>query len=154
MSPEGSTVTIDEAVKPLLARRAPARRIQAFALELQETVARGRPFGCLITSNEDMQRLNAQFRRKNKPTDVLSFPSGEKRGFLGDIAISAELAAEQASELGHPVDKEIAILMLHGLLHLLGLDHEKDDGRMARAEKRWRARLELPAGLIERVRGR
>jgi len=70
----------------------------------------------------------------------------------GDIAISLPRARAQAKRLGHSAEQEIRILMLHGLLHLLGQDHESDGGRMARAEKDWRARLGLPAGLIERVR--
>ena len=70
---------------------------------------------------------------------------------LGDIAISLPRARAQAREFRHSTEREIQILMLHGLLHLLGLDHETDRGRMARVEKRWRARLGLPNGLIERV---
>ena len=69
----------------------------------------------------------------------------------GDIAISYEAAKRQASEYGHSVEQEIKILMLHGLLHLLGLDHETDGGRMLSAERKWRIHLGLPAGLIERV---
>jgi probable rRNA maturation factor len=71
---------------------------------------------------------------------------------LGDIAISLARARRQAREFGHTTQQEIRVLMLHGVLHLLGLDHESDHGNMARAEKRWRARLGLPNGLIERVR--
>jgi probable rRNA maturation factor len=71
---------------------------------------------------------------------------------LGDIAISFPRARAQARAFGHSAGQEIQILMLHGLLHLLGMDHTADGGRMARAEKRWRARLGLPTGLIERVR--
>ena len=70
---------------------------------------------------------------------------------LGDIAISLPRARAQAREFGHKPEQEIQILMLHGVLHLLGMDHERDRGRMARAEKRWRARLGLPNSLIERV---
>jgi probable rRNA maturation factor len=71
---------------------------------------------------------------------------------LGDIAISFPRARAQARDFGHDTGQEIQILMLHGLLHLLGMDHATDGGRMARAEKRWRARLGLANGLIERVR--
>jgi len=71
---------------------------------------------------------------------------------LGEIAISFERAKEQAGEFGHSVIQEIEILMLHGLLHLLGMDHEADRGQMSRSERKWRASLGLPAGLIERVR--
>jgi len=72
--------------------------------------------------------------------------------YLGEIAISADRASAQAREYGHPIDAEIRILMLHGVLHLLGMDHETDSGQMARAEAEWRQRLALPAGLTERVR--
>ena len=72
--------------------------------------------------------------------------------FLGDIAISLGRARAQAREFGHTIEGEIQILMLHGVLHLCGHDHESDSGAMARAEKRWRASLGLPNGLIERVR--
>jgi probable rRNA maturation factor len=70
---------------------------------------------------------------------------------LGDIAISYQRARAQARDFGHSTDQEIRVLLLHGVLHLMGMDHESDGGRMARAEKRWRAALGLPAGLIERV---
>lgn len=151
MSPEGSIVILDEVAKPALRRRVSQRRLQQFARELETKVSKGRPFGCLITGDSELRALNAKFRRKDKPTDVLSFPSGEKKGFLGDIAISVERAVDQALEFGHPVGDEIRILMLHGLLHLTGLDHERDGGRMARSESKWRRLFELPVGLIERV---
>jgi len=99
-----------------------------------------------------MQRLNREFRKKDHATDVLSFPSAQTLGFLGDIAISFQHAQRQAAEYGHTVDKEIEILMLHGVLHLLGMDHEKDRGQMARTENKWRKALGLPRGLIGRVR--
>ena len=70
---------------------------------------------------------------------------------MGDLAISIGRARAQAREFGHAIEQEVHILMLHGLLHLLGMDHEVDSGQMARAEKRWRNKLELPNGLIERV---
>jgi len=70
---------------------------------------------------------------------------------LGDLAISLDRAAEQAALLGHSVEEEVRILILHGMLHLAGLDHETDRGEMARTETRWRKRLGLPLGLIERV---
>ncbi len=83
---------------------------------------------------------------------MLSFPAAEPNGFLGDIAISFPTARRQAAEYGMRVDQEIGILMLHGMLHLLGMDHHTDRGRMARAEAKWRAALGLPCGLIERAR--
>jgi probable rRNA maturation factor len=80
---------------------------------------------------------------------VLSFPSGDS-SFLGDLAISAARAQAQARVFGHGLLDEIRILMLHGVLHLLGYDHEIDRGKMARAERKWRATFSLPTSLIER----
>jgi probable rRNA maturation factor len=91
-----------------------------------------------------------QFRGKDYATDVLSFPSGRALP-LGDLAISAARARAQAREFGHTTEDELRILMLHGVLHLLGMDHETDGGRIARAEGRWRRALGLPNGLIERA---
>jgi probable rRNA maturation factor len=115
-------------------------------------VAGGREFCCLITTDDELTRLNRTFLNKDYATDVLSFPSGIPEGPLGDIAISAERAGEQAQRYGHSIEEEISLLMLHGVLHLLGMDHERDRGRMARAERRWRKDLDLPSALIERVR--
>lgn len=106
----------------------------------------------LVTSNHELQELNRRFRRKDQPTDVLSFPAlpGVKPPYAGDIAISAEIASHNARSLGHTAAEEIKILVLHGILHLRGYDHERDKGRMARREKKLRSDLHLPAGLIER----
>jgi probable rRNA maturation factor len=139
----------------VLFRRVPSgldrRAIEAFAWELRNRVTGGREFRCLITGDAALQRLNRQFLGKNYPTDVLSFPAGPGADELGDLAISARRAREQASEFGHAVEEEIRILMLHGVLHLTGMDHERDRGAMARAEIAWRKKLGLSAGLIERV---
>jgi probable rRNA maturation factor len=106
----------------------------------------------LITSNGEIQELNGRFRRKDKPTDVLSFPvSIESDNFAGDIAISAEIAAENARRLGHSLNEELKVLVLHGLLHLAGYDHETDQGEMACREARLRKQLNLPQSLIERA---
>lgn len=126
--------------------------VRAFARRLEAEATGERPFTCLIADDAELRRLNRDFRKKDYATDVLSFPSGQALGFLGDIAISFEHAQRQAAEYGHSVGQEIEILMLHGVLHLLGMDHEKDRGRMARAENQWRTALGLPSGLIERVR--
>jgi len=112
----------------------------------------------LVTSNSEMKLLNRRFRGKDKATDVLSFPAtndGRQRGrvrrpFAGEIAISAEIATQSARELGHTPGEEVKILVLHGLLHLRGYDHERDHGLMARRENQLRTRLGLPSGLIER----
>jgi len=129
--------------------------LQTFARRLRDRVAPGREFLCLITGDGELQRLNRQFLGKDYPTDVLSFPADKDRHTdtapLGEIAISADGAAEEAVSRGHSVDDEIRILMLHGVLHLLGMDHERDHGAMERAETKWRKEFGLPLGLIERV---
>jgi probable rRNA maturation factor len=104
-----------------------------------------------IVSDRRMRALNRQFRGKDDATDVLSFPA-ESRGFLGDIVIASGVAKKQAKAAGHGVKTEIRVLALHGLLHLLGYDHDGDDGKMARVEARLRKKAGLPEGLIERAR--
>lgn len=104
----------------------------------------------LITNNDELQRLNREFRKKDKPTDVLSFPS-DVDGIAGDIAISADIARENGAKLGHGTATELKVLILHGILHLNGFDHERDKGEMAATERRLRAELGLPEGLIERA---
>ena len=128
-----------------------AKSLESFAELLRAQVARGRPFHCRISNDAELQALNAQFRRKDYPTDVLSFPLPGEHETLGDIAISLDRARAQAREWGHSLDAELRILLLHGLLHLTGLDHESDSGQMRRTEMRWRKKLGLPVGLIERV---
>ena len=106
----------------------------------------------LVTGSRELRALNNRFRGKDKPTDVLSFPPalGLAPGFAGDVAISADIAAQNARRLGHSAAQEIKILVLHGVLHLAGYDHERDDGEMARREQRLRRWLSLPVGLMER----
>jgi probable rRNA maturation factor len=104
-----------------------------------------------LVSDARMRALNRQFRGKDKVTDVLSFPA-ETRGFLGDIVIASDVAKKQAKAAGHSLNTEIRVLALHGLLHLLGYDHDADDGKMARVEARLRKKAGLPEGLIERVK--
>jgi probable rRNA maturation factor len=110
----------------------------------------------LITGNRELQRLNRRFRHKNAPTDVLSFAAGGTfKKLAGDIAISADIAAANASKLGHSAVEEIKILLLHGLLHLAGYDHERDNGTMAKKEAQLRHAFGLPVTLLERqVSGR
>jgi probable rRNA maturation factor len=146
--PAEQTTLLFHLATPGLSRRL----ARAFSKRLESEVTLGRPFTCLITGDEELRQLNLNFRKQDHPTDVLSFPSRQTLGFIGDIAISFEHAKRQAAEYGHTVDKEIEILMLHGVLHLLGMDHEKDRGQMERAENKWRMSLGLPRGLIGRVR--
>jgi probable rRNA maturation factor len=107
----------------------------------------------LVTSSAGMKSLNRRFRGKDKATDVLSFPSepGPRKPLAGEIAISAEIATQNARSLGHSPAQEVKILVLHGILHLRGCDHECDNGRMAKRERQLRAKLHLPPGLIERT---
>jgi probable rRNA maturation factor len=113
-----------------------------------------------IVSDGRVQQLNRRYRRKDVPTDVLSFPASAERlrrgkppgerGYLGDVVIAAGVARRQAKQAGHSLQHELRVLALHGLLHLLGYDHERDAGRMARVEARLRRRGGLREGLIER----
>jgi len=107
----------------------------------------------LLTSSRELRRLNLRFRGKDKPTDVLSFPAHSlgARGFAGDLAISADIASQNARRLGHSPAEEVKILALHGVLHLRGYDHETDAGTMARKEEKLRKQLGLPMALIERT---
>jgi probable rRNA maturation factor len=111
-----------------------------------------------LISDARARALNRRYRQGDYPTDVLSFPSRdpEKRQtvnaspFLGEIVIARGVARRQAREAGHSDRTEIRVLALHGLLHLLGYDHERDSGTMARLERRLRAKGGLPGGLLER----
>jgi len=110
---------------------------------------------CLL-SDERMRDLNRSFRGVDRTTDVLSFPSGDRtpadgRIQLGDLALCVPAATRQARAAGHSVERELRILALHGYLHLLGYDHERDDGRMLRIERRLRRRL-LPRPTAARSR--
>jgi probable rRNA maturation factor len=103
-----------------------------------------------VVPDARVRALNRQYRRKDTATDVLSFPSDE-RGYLGDVVIAAGVARRQARAAGHALQTELRVLALHGLLHLLGYDHECDNGRMARVERRLRRQGGLVEGLIERT---
>lgn len=146
MAPGDSTVLFRRTPRTL--RR---REIKEFAAILYREVAGSKEFVCLVTDDRELRRLNREFRGKDYATDVLSFPADTESDVLGEMAISADRAKEQAGEYGHDCETEIRILMLHGLLHLLGMDHETDRGEMARAESKWREKLILPTGLIERA---
>lgn len=134
--------------------RIPSSRSLARFLQRAQSAVRLRGLvTVLLTSDTAVRRLNRQFRGKNKPTDVLSFPADTlvQNHEKGDLAISIPTARRQAIEQGHSLATEIKVLILHGLLHLAGYDHEADGGQMARRERRLRGRLGLPLGLIERV---
>jgi len=129
-----------------------------FVLRARRATALRGTVNVLVTGNAAMRSLNLRFRGKNKATDVLSFPAApsghhtrKQRTFAGEIAISADIARENALRLGHSPAQEIKVLALHGILHLAGFDHERDNGEMARKEARLRQALRLPSTLIERA---
>lgn len=126
--------------------------LERFILRSRRAIGLRSRVNVLVTGNSAIRTLNREFRRKDKPTDVLSFPAEGRAGdaFAGEIAISADIAVQNALRLGHSAAAEIKILTLHGLLHLAGFDHERDNGKMARREAQLRRKLRLPVGLIER----
>jgi probable rRNA maturation factor len=131
-------------------------KVERFLLRARRAAGLREAANVLVTSSSVLRSLNRQFRGKDKATDVLSFPAasprrGKKNNFAGDIAISADVAAENAARFGHSSAEEVKILALHGILHLAGFDHERDNGRMARAEARLRHVLKLPSVLTERA---
>jgi len=128
-----------------------ARTLAGFLAVAQAAVRVKGQVTVMLTTDAAIKKLNRQFRGKNKATDVLSFPASGLGGIAGDLAISVTTALGQAAEQGHSLSTEIKVLILHGLLHLAGFDHEVDDGQMARRERVLRARLGLPSGLIERA---
>jgi probable rRNA maturation factor len=127
------------------------REVAAFVRRAGREVGRGRAFAVVVGSDAAVRQANTRFRGKRVSTDVLSFPDGEQ-GRLGDILISAQRAQRQALQYGHSVEDELKLLILHGLLHLIGFDHESDQGNMRRAEKRWRTKYGLEPALTERAR--
>ncbi len=127
-----------------------ARALGLFAAKAQRAVGLRGEVNIRIASSRELQELNRRFRKKNQPTDVLSFPSGTTE-FAGDIAISGEIAAANAAEMGHSAQTELKVLILHALLHLAGYDHEADHGKMQTRETSLRRKLGLPVGLIERA---
>jgi probable rRNA maturation factor len=147
---DGSTVLFGAIPAHLQFSLEDKRILRSFVRTLSRDITGGRTFTCLLTDDRELQRWNNDFLGHNYPTDVLSFPAAGANGNLGEIAISAERAAAQAQEFGHSIIDEIRILMLHGVLHLTGMDHEADDGEMQRAEEKWRAEFGLPHALIAR----
>jgi probable rRNA maturation factor len=133
-----------------------AEMLGRFVLRARRAVRLSGAVNVLLTGNAEMRSLNSRFRKKNKPTDVLSFPAESvpvrngKRGFAGEIAISGEVASRSAARLGHSPAVEVKVLVLHGILHLAGFDHERDNGHMARKEASLRRLLGLPSSLTER----
>ncbi len=142
--------------EPSRSNKVPSTRTLARFLAMAQKAVRLRGrVPVLLTTDREMRRLNRQFRGIDKPTDVLSFPAEafiqSKERIAGDLAISVPTARRQGIEHGHSLGTELKVLLLHGLLHLAGYDHETDTGEMARRERRLRAQLGLPQGLIERA---
>ncbi len=109
------------------------RRVIDKVFEYEGIVPRG--VSVLITDDDNIKSLNGQYRGKNAPTDVLSFPLFDENGTLddaelGDIVISLERAASQAAEYGHSLNREVAFLTAHSMLHLMGYDHEETEDEM------------------------
>lgn len=116
---------------------ASARRLRPWLERLVAALApEAESLGVRFAGDREVRRLNRAYRGKDTPTDVLSFPGED--GHLGDILISVPVARRQAAAAGHPVEREIRVLLLHGLLHCLGYDHETDEGEMERLERRLR----------------
>lgn len=135
-------------------RALPLRGLAAWLSAVAPVKARG-IVSLALVSDRTIRRLNRQYAGKDAATDVLSFPaSGPRVGvpLLGDIVIATGVARRQAREAGHSVADEVKTLALHGLLHLLGYDHHRDEGTMARLEARLRRKGGLREGLIERAR--
>jgi probable rRNA maturation factor len=130
-------------------------------IDLLEEIAKSmttREIELIITDNKTMQALNSEHRSKNKATDVLSFPINSTFGeetipgmTLGSIVISADLVKEKSAEFGHRIEDELSLLFIHGLLHLLGFDHEVDNGEMRKKEKNIIETFALPSSLIVRT---
>ena len=123
--------------------------VRAFLARLFGDLADGASFSVVVSSDAALRSANQRFRRIAEATDVLSFPDGEDN-YLGDILISAARAARQAGAHGHTVEQEIQLLVLHGMLHLRGYDHEADSGEMRETEERFRRKYGLTPGLIAR----
>ncbi len=132
------------------------RELTAFVGAVAAEIALQGEVSVLLTGDAHIRELNRRFRKKDKATDVLSFPpaeqgsDGARTAVAGDLALSIETALRQSADAGHDLETELKILLLHGLLHLAGYDHETDDGSMRRREEQMRARFSLPAGLIAR----
>ncbi len=133
-----------------------ASTLERFVLRARRAVRLRQTVNVLVTNSRELRSLNRRFRGKDRSTDVLSFPAPAIPGrslkqLAGELAISADVARENADRLGHPVAEEIKILTLHGILHLAGFDHEDDHGEMARREIELRKELNLKSSLIERA---
>lgn len=146
IEPDAATASNRSAIK--------MRELRSFLLKAKSAVRLQGEVSVLLATDASIRTLNKSFRKKDKATDVLSFPAdpdmpgGPK--LAGDLVIALGIASKQAEEHGHALQMEIKVLLLHGLLHLAGYDHETDTGQMARKESALRKQLDLPVGLIQR----
>jgi probable rRNA maturation factor len=136
-SPELAVVVLNRQRR----QRIDATRLRRVLRGAGRTLGVGGEVSVVLAGDRLLQRLNRDFRGKDRPTDVLSFPGAGGDEGLGDVVISVPTAARNARRLGHSVPRELDILALHGFLHVLGHDHETDDGTMDRLERRLRGRL-------------
>jgi len=144
------------ASQPEKTSRIPSRRtLSRYLAQAQDAAKLSGQVTVLLTTDATIRDLNKRFRGKDTATDVLSFPAADpvqnREKIAGDVAISVDTARREAAEQGHTLSVELRILILHGLLHLAGYDHESDTGKMQRRERQLRAKLGLPHGLIERA---
>jgi probable rRNA maturation factor len=147
------TTALGTSATPRSHRLPSARTLARFLSQAQAAIRLRGEVTVLLTTDAAIRILNRRFRDKNKATDVLSFPADGigAEEIAGDLAISVPTALRQAVEQNHSLSIEIKVLILHGLLHLAGHDHEDDEGMMARRERQFRVKLNLPQGLIERA---
>jgi probable rRNA maturation factor len=110
-------------------------------------------FELIVVNNKSIQELNKEYRKIDKATDVLSFPLDVACEYMpiGSVIISADKVIEKANELGHSVEDEFKLLLIHGLLHLTGYDHETDNGEMREKEEELIKQFNLPESLIVRT---
>jgi probable rRNA maturation factor len=148
-------IVIEPSIRARFGRSALSRRgLEAFLRDAQSAAGLEGSVSVLLTDDKGIRRLNRDFRGKDKATDVLSFPAGNGAGrtrTAGDLAISVETAAREGERRGHTLDLELRVLLLHGVLHLAGFDHETDLGQMERKENALRKKLGLEHGLIARA---
>lgn len=129
--------------------RIDAEGLIGFALDVLGELGLEGTVGIEVCGAKRSAALNGEYRKKDGPTDVLAFPDGEAdetgRAHLGDLVLCAPVVAANAEALGHGADAELRRMVLHGLLHLAGYDHETDRGRMTRKERALAGRWGLPA---------
>lgn len=153
-SHDPAMIFVEPSIRAQFGRSAFTRRgLEGFLGDAMRAAKLRNGVSVLLTDDKEMQRLNRDFRGKDKPTDVLSFPAAEsgRARVAGDLAISVETAAREAARRDHSLDLELRVLLLHGVLHLAGYDHETDSGEMARKENLLRKKLGLEQGLIARA---